>query len=107
MKTPWGQAVFSGARAFVTRLLAFTDAGASFMWGNLYRTSEDLVTFINPDLAINMHRAPTSEWIGASFVSRWESSSIGLSTATLFDDSGPLGSAQQCLLLQRPAPPPG
>ena len=49
LKTPWGLVVFSGARAFVTRLLAFTDAGASFMWGNLYRTSEDLVTFINPE----------------------------------------------------------
>jgi CNT family concentrative nucleoside transporter len=50
LRTPWGKVVFSGARAFVTRLLAFTDEGASFMWGNLYRTSEDLVTFINPEV---------------------------------------------------------
>jgi CNT family concentrative nucleoside transporter len=49
LRTPWGGAVFSGARSFVSRLLAFTDAGASFLWGNLYRTSEDLVTFINPE----------------------------------------------------------
>ena len=48
LRTPWGGAVFSGARSFVSRLLAFTDAGASFLWGNLYRTSEDLVTYINP-----------------------------------------------------------
>ncbi len=49
LRTPWGQAVFGGARTFVTRLLAFTDAGAEFMWGNLYRASEDLVAHVNPE----------------------------------------------------------
>ena len=74
--------------------------------GNGFSRNEEAtsVTFINPDLSINMHRAPVSEWIGASFVSRWERNSIGLASAILFDDAGPLGSAQQCLLLQRPDP---
>ena len=49
LRTPWGQAVFGGARTFVTRLLSFTDAGASFMWGGLYRTGPDLVAFANPE----------------------------------------------------------
>ena len=49
LRTPWGRAVFAGARTFVTRLLGFTDAGASFLWGNLYRTSEDLVQYVNPE----------------------------------------------------------
>jgi CNT family concentrative nucleoside transporter len=49
LRTPWGRAVFAGARTFVTRLLGFTDAGASFLWGNLYRTSEDLVSYVNPE----------------------------------------------------------
>jgi len=49
LKTPGGQAVFAGARTFVTRLLAFTDAGASFLWGNLFRTSPDLVQYIGPE----------------------------------------------------------
>ena len=49
LRTPWGQSFFGGARSFVTRLLGFTDAGASFMWGNLYRTSEDLVQYIGPE----------------------------------------------------------
>jgi len=48
LKTPWGEAVFAGARTFVTRLLGFTDAGASFLWGNLYRTSQDLVQYVDP-----------------------------------------------------------
>lgn len=49
LRTPWGAAVFAGANSFITRLLAFTDAGASFLWGGLYRTSETLVTYINPE----------------------------------------------------------
>ncbi len=49
LKTPWGQGFFGGARNFVNRLLGFTDAGASFLWGNLYRTDENLVAFINPE----------------------------------------------------------
>ncbi len=48
LRTPWGQAFFSGARAVVSRLLSFTDAGASFMWGNLYRTGPELVQYIDP-----------------------------------------------------------
>jgi len=49
LRTPWGNAVFGGARTFVTRLLSFTDAGAAFLWGNLYRTSPDLVANANPE----------------------------------------------------------
>ena len=49
LKTPWGVAFFAGARNFVTRLLSFTDAGASLLWGNLYRTGDDVVAFANPE----------------------------------------------------------
>ena len=49
LKTPWGQVVFGAARTIVNRLLGFTDAGAAFMWGNLYRTSEELVAFTDPE----------------------------------------------------------
>jgi len=59
------------------------------------------ISFINPDLSINYHRAPVSRWIGASFSSQWENSGHGVSLATLFDTPGPTGAAQQTLLLQR------
>ncbi len=49
LKTSWGQVVFGAARTFVTQLLSFTDAGASFLWGNLYRTSPDIVANANPE----------------------------------------------------------
>lgn len=59
------------------------------------------VSFINPDLSIQLHRAPISEWIGANFSSQWERTGIGLASALLFDDEGPIGSAQQIVFLQR------
>ncbi len=49
LRTPWGVAVFGAARNFVNRLLGFTDAGTAFMWGNLFRTSKDLVANLHPE----------------------------------------------------------
>ncbi len=49
LRTSWGGVAFGAARNFVTRLLSFTDAGAGFLWGNLYRTSPELVAHANPD----------------------------------------------------------
>ncbi|MCU0644185.1 MAG: NupC/NupG family nucleoside CNT transporter [bacterium] len=43
LKTGPGQAVFFFARAFITKLLSFTDAGASFLFGNLYMGDPDIV----------------------------------------------------------------
>jgi len=43
LKTGPGQAVFFFARAFITKLLSFTDAGASFLFGNLYLGDSDIV----------------------------------------------------------------
>ena len=63
--------------------------------------TEMTVSFINPDLSINFHRNPVSRWIGAHFSSQWESTGMGVSLATLFDTQGPVGAAQQTLLLQR------
>ncbi|MFH1843291.1 MAG: nucleoside transporter C-terminal domain-containing protein [bacterium] len=48
LRTPWGQAVFGVARSVVSRVLGFTDAGASFLWGDLYRTGPDLIENLGP-----------------------------------------------------------
>lgn len=58
------------------------------------------LTFVNPDLTIVLHRLPESEWLASSAVSFWEPTGIGLSRATLFDESGPVGYALQTLLIQ-------
>jgi len=49
LRTAWGAHFFAAARAFVNRLLSFTDAGAAFLWGNLYRTGPALVANANPE----------------------------------------------------------
>jgi len=61
------------------------------------------VSFINPDLNIQLHRLPVSDWIGAQFSSQWEKTGVGLATALLFDDEGPIGAAQQIIFLRRPS----
>ena len=43
LKTGPGQSVFFFARSFITKLLSFTDAGASFLFGNLYMGDPDVV----------------------------------------------------------------
>ena len=48
LRTPWGTVIFGAARDFITRLLGFTDAGASFLWGGLYRSSPELVANLDP-----------------------------------------------------------
>ena len=37
LKTRVGLTIFDGARSAIVKLLSFTDAGASFLFGNLYR----------------------------------------------------------------------
>lgn len=48
LKTGPGQYIFEGGRAMVTRLLSFTDAGAGFLWGNLYRGTPELAESVGP-----------------------------------------------------------
>lgn len=43
LKTGPGQTAFFYAKAAITRILSFTDAGASFMFGNLYRANAGIV----------------------------------------------------------------
>lgn len=70
--------------------------------GNGISRNEELtdLSFMNPDITIVMHRVPTGEWLGTRSKSYWQSTGIGLSQATLFDQQGAIGSAMQTLLLQ-------
>ncbi len=58
-------------------------------------------SFVNPDLSIVIHRQPESEWLATSAACFWESNGIGMSQATLFDESGPIGMALQTLVIRR------
>jgi CNT family concentrative nucleoside transporter len=48
LRTGWGQAAFSWLRGAVVQLLAFTDPGAEFVFGPLFRTSADYVEHLGP-----------------------------------------------------------
>jgi hypothetical protein len=56
-------------------------------------------TFVNPDLTIVLHREPIGDWLGASSVSRWEPTGIGMSDTLLFDERGAVGRAVQTLVI--------
>ncbi len=56
LKTTPGQMVFVYAKAAITKLLSFTDAGASFLFGNLYRGDPGIVS------ALGDGRGPYQIW---------------------------------------------
>jgi concentrative nucleoside transporter, CNT family len=49
LRTSGGQALFRTIRAGVVKLLSFTDPGAEFVFGPLFRTSPDYLTNLRPD----------------------------------------------------------
>lgn len=48
LKTTPGGHLFEWGRVGVARLLSFTDKGAGFLWGNLYRGSADIAENVGP-----------------------------------------------------------
>lgn len=77
------------------RICPLADCGNAFA-----RNAEpDVVTFLNPDLTIMLHRDPVGEWLGSQSAGYWEPTGIGMADALLFDDQGVVGRAVQSLLL--------
>ncbi|WP_347221368.1 SMC-Scp complex subunit ScpB [Mycolicibacterium poriferae] len=61
-------------------------------------------TFLNTDLVVHIHREPDGEWIGIRAETSYGPDGIGVTSGTLFDESGPVGAIQQSVLV-RPRPP--
>jgi hypothetical protein len=57
-------------------------------------------TFVNGDLTIALHRAPTGEWTCLDAASSGERHGIGLARARLWDTAGLVGRSLQTLLLE-------
>ena len=57
--------------------------------------------FINVDLSVHLGRMPEGEWIGLKAVTHPEHHGIGLTETVLLDERGPLGRADQTLLVDR------
>lgn len=71
--------------------------------GNAISSNHKLteVSCVNPDITVALHRLPESDWLASSAISHWQSTGIGLSHATLYDEVGEIGFALQSLVLRR------
>lgn len=66
------------------------------------------VLYINTELTVHLHRYPAGEWVCLSAHMAVQPSGIGLAESSLHDLLGPLGRAEQALLIdRRPDRPPG
>ena len=79
------------------RLCPLADCGNA-----ISRNAEiDAFSFVNADLTIVAHRQTTAEWLASRARSEWRSTGIGLSTAVIHDEQGPVATALQTLVLRR------
>lgn len=60
----------------------------------------DQYLFTNPDLTVYLHRPPAAEWVGVDSETRVEPTGIGLTRTALYDERGPIGVAQQDLVVR-------
>lgn len=60
--------------------------------------------FINTELTVHLHRAPTGQWTAMRAVSTLDPSGIGLASTELYDEAGRVGRGAQALLVG-PRPP--
>lgn len=68
LKTGPGQMVFFFARAFIAKLLSFTDAGASFLFGNLYRGDPGIIQQIGGAGPLQLRDGITGQFIDVGIV---------------------------------------
>lgn len=68
LKTSPGHAIFFFARAFIARLLSFTDAGASFLFGNLYRGDPGIVDTLGGPGPFQLYDASTDQFVNIGII---------------------------------------
>lgn len=61
---------------------------------------KDSHLYINPDVGVHLHRLPIGEWLVSDAVTHVRADGYGTSTATLGDRLGPIGVANQSLMVQ-------
>ncbi|MBB3037299.1 thioesterase family protein [Hoyosella altamirensis] len=56
-------------------------------------------TYLNTDLTVHIHRLPEGEWIGLSAKTTAGPDGIGMCSAVIYDEKGPVGRSAQTLLI--------
>lgn len=87
------------AEDLATTPLARAAATADFGNGVGSPLPIDRFIYINPDLTVSLHRQPVGEWLAIAARSVAQPTGIGLTTSTLFDQDGRIGTAAQSLFL--------
>jgi Thioesterase-like superfamily len=78
------------------RVLVAADSGS----GVSAAIEHKLVSAINADLSVSVHRALHGEWVGMDCVSVYEPNGVGLADTRLYDVRGPIGRALQHLVIE-------
>jgi hypothetical protein len=77
------------------RVLVAADSGngvsATLDWGHFL--------FINVDLTVHLHRQPAGEWVCLDAITIPERTGVGIADTALYDERGPIGRADQTLLV--------
>lgn len=98
MRTP--QLLEGEQQSPIQSLCALADCGNGISWNA--RPKE--MGFMNTDLTLNVHREPQSDWLASDSLSHWHGTGIGMSQSVLQDESGPVATALQTLVLHPPRP---
>lgn len=79
------------------RLCPLADCGNA-----ISRNAEiDAFGFLNPDVTIVAHRRSDAEWLASTARSEWRPNGLGLASAVIQDEDGPIATVLQSLLLSR------
>lgn len=81
-------------------------AAADFASGTSWVLPFGAYRYVNADLTVYLHRAPTGEWIGVEAETTIDPRGVGVTVTRLFDRDGRVGGAQQTLLVTAPDPAP-
>jgi acyl-Coa thioesterase superfamily protein/acyl-CoA thioesterase superfamily protein len=79
----------------LVRVLVVADSGNGV--GGALDTSA--WTFVNPETTVHLHAYPRGEWVGLKSSAAVEAHGVGLTSTTIHDEGGPIGSAAQALLV--------
>jgi hypothetical protein len=84
------------APSALERVMVAADSGN----GVSQRLSARDYTFLNPDLAVTLHRPARGDWVGMAARTDLDNKGIGVSETRLYDELGPIGRGVQTLLIR-------
>lgn len=87
------------AEGVATTPLARAAAASDFGNGISSPLPFDRFVYINPDLRVEVHRPAVGAWVGLAATTVAQPTGIGLTSSTLFDRDGRIGSASQSLFI--------